>query len=109
MDQWEGIIIGAAIAAVVTVVATAYIQKSPIGGGQPNQPAQPSLNATSGGVPAELYVVDLDPTPSNAAPVAQVNPITEAAYNVQPVTFEHAFGPGVNTAPSGEHDQPLAA
>jgi hypothetical protein len=96
MDMIDGIIVGAAAAAIGTILATKVLSAKPVGGGQPNQPNTSSYNATSGGQPAPLYVIDLAPTPLNSAPVAQVNPITEAAYNVQPVTFEHAFGPAVN-------------
>jgi hypothetical protein len=94
MDMIDGIIVGAAAAAIGSIIAYQYINRSPQGGAQPNQPnvaANPNA-----GRPTPLYVVDLEPTPSNAAPVAQVNPVTEAAYNQQPVVFEAAFGPGVN-------------
>jgi len=94
MDMLDGIIVGAAAAAIGSIIAFKFINVKPEGGQQPNQP-QVAVDPNFGtGRP--LYVVDLQPTPSNAAPVAQVNPITEAAYNVQPVTFEHAFGPAVN-------------
>ena len=94
MDMVDGIIVGAAAAAIGSILAYKFINQTPQGGMQPNQPAIPT-NANFGtGEP--VYVVDLVPTPSNAAPVAQVNPITEAAWNQYPVEFEHAFGPGVN-------------
>jgi hypothetical protein len=104
MDAWDGIIIGAAVSAVIGVVVTQYMQKGPQGGGQGLQPAYPGQTNFN---QKPLYVVDLVPTPSGAAPVAQVNPNTEAAYNVQPVEFVHAFGPGVNTAPDGEQQESL--
>jgi hypothetical protein len=94
MDMIDGIIVGAAAAAIGTIVAFKYLNPTPVGGAQPNQPMY--AGNPQAGRPNPLYVVDLVPTPGNAAPVSQVNPITEAAYNVQPVTFEHAFGPGVN-------------
>jgi hypothetical protein len=94
MDLIDGIIIGAAAAAIGTIVATKFLNSQPQGGGQPNQPAyQADPNS---GMPAPLYVVDLVPTPGSAAPVQQTNPITEAAYNQYPVEFEHAFGTSVN-------------
>ena len=105
MDAWDGIIIGAAVSAVIGVVVTQYMQKSPQGGGNGRQPAMATNPNFTNGAP--LYVVDLVPTPTNAAPVAQVNPNTEAAYNVQPVEFVHAFGSGVNTAPDGEQQESL--
>jgi hypothetical protein len=96
MDMIDGIIVGAATAAIGTIIAMKFVNRRSPGGMQPNQPNWPSYNATSGGAPAALYVVDLVPTPTDSAPVQQTNPITEAAYNQGPVTFEHAFGPAVN-------------
>jgi hypothetical protein len=96
MDMMDGIIVGAAAAAVGTIVAFKFLNNNPQGGGQPNQPGYGA--SPNAGMPRARYVVDLDPTPDGASPVAQVNPITEAAYNVQPVTFEAGFGPGVNQA-----------
>jgi hypothetical protein len=94
MDMIDGIVVGAAAAAIGTIVAFKFLNSTPQGGAQPNQPVYPGN--PEAGRPSPLYVEDLAPTPMSAAPVAQVNPITEAAYNVQPVVFEHAFGPGVN-------------
>ena len=96
MDWIDGVILGGAISAVVGIVVTKYITSAPTGGAAGAQPAVPA-NQNFGQDPSHpLYVVDLNPTPGVAAPVAQVNPNTEAAYNVQPVVFEHAFGPSVN-------------
>jgi hypothetical protein len=95
MDIWDGIIVGAAAAAIGTIVAYKFLNPQPVGGMQPLQPMEASYNATSGGSPAPLYVLDLN-LPSNMAPLQQTNPITEAAYNQYPVPFEHAFGPAVN-------------
>jgi len=97
MDNVEGIIIGASIAAIVTVLATQWINRQPWGGAQGNQPAQ-SANQNYGQNPQHpLYVVDLVPTPGNAAPVVQVNPNTEAAYNVAGGTqYVPSFGPAMN-------------
>jgi hypothetical protein len=98
MDWIDGVILGGAISAVVGIVVTKYINLGPTGGAAGAQPAQPA-NQNFGQDPSHpLYVVDLNPTPGTAAPVAQVNPNTEAAYNVQPVAFTPAFGPGVNQA-----------
>jgi hypothetical protein len=96
MDAVDGIIIGVATAVVATIITNKYFNSAPVGGPDPRQPAVPSYDATSGGKPAMLYVVDLNPTAVYAAPIAQVNPITEAAYNQHPVAFEEAFGPAVN-------------
>lgn len=93
MDMIDGIIVGAAAAAIGSIVAYHFINKQPTGGGAPMQPGiarDPNFQQ-----PAPLYVVDLDPTPRYAAPVVQVNPNQEAAFNVQPVVFEAAFGPDV--------------
>jgi hypothetical protein len=96
MDMIDGIIVGAAAAAIGTIVAFKFINAKTVGGQQPNQ------TAVSGnweaGRPKALYVIDTDPTTGVASPLAQNNPITEAAYNVQPVAFEAGFGPGVNQA-----------
>jgi hypothetical protein len=101
MNQWEGIIIGASVAAVATVLVTNWINKTPVGGAAGNQPAV-GANQNYGQNPQHpLYVVDLDPTPTAAAPVAQVNPNTEAAYNVQgagvgDMMYAPAFGTAAN-------------
>jgi hypothetical protein len=96
MDWIDGVIIGGAVSAIVGIVVTKYINFGPTGGAAGSQPAVPA-NQNFGQDPQHpLYVVDLDPTPGIAAQVAQVNPNTEAAYNVQPVPFEAAFGPGTN-------------
>jgi hypothetical protein len=100
MNQWEGIILGASLAAVVTVVATQWINKDNIGGGAGNQPAVPASQNYGGNPQHPLYVVDLTPTPTMAAPVAQVNPNTEAAYNVAGagVAGDMAYAPAFGTA-----------
>jgi len=101
MNQWEGIIIGASVAAVATVLVTQWINKSPIGGDAGNQPSV-AANQNYGQNPQHpLYVVDLTPTPLTAAPVAQVNPNTEAAYNVAgagvgDMIYAPAFGTAAN-------------
>lgn len=101
MDHWDGLIIGAGIAAIVTVLVTKWFEPAPVGGSAGNQPAVPPPVQFGQDPTHPLYVVDLTPTPGIAAPVAQVNPNTEAAYNVQPIVFEHAFGPSVNQPADG--------
>jgi hypothetical protein len=93
-DQWDGLIIGAGIAAIVTVVVSNWFEKTPWGGGTPNQTAVPSYNA-KGGV---LLVEEPCTMDMYAAPLAQNTPITEAAYNAQPVPggYMPAFGNGTN-------------
>lgn len=103
MDMFDGIIVGAAAAAIGSVIAYKILNKAPVGGDTPGQAAVGGIPQF--GRPQPLYVVDLVPTPSNAAPVQQTNPITEAAYNVQPVAFESAFGNTANT-PSTEYILP---
>jgi hypothetical protein len=102
MDIWDGIIVGAAAAAIGSIIAYKFISNPPEGGGQPVQPAQLGYNATSGGVPAPIYVIPVNP-PSNMAPMQQTTPITEAAYNQGCVPFEHAFGPAVNQPTTEEN------
>ena len=94
MDMLDGIIVGAAAAAIGTIVAMKYLNTRPQGGGEPIQP----LNASNPnfGTPNPLTVYDIQPLPGFAAPVMQVSPITEAAYNVQPVDHVPAFGHLVN-------------
>lgn len=94
MDMIDGIIVGAAAAAIGAVIASKFLNRQPVGGPAGNQPA--ISTDRNFGWRAPMYVVDLNPTPSNAAPVAQVNPNTEAANNVQPVEFISAFGAVAN-------------
>ena len=63
MNQWEGIIIGASIAAVATVLVTNYINGSPAGGAAGRQPANPAQQNYGQDPQHPLYVVDLEPTP----------------------------------------------
>lgn len=95
MDMIDGIIVGAAAAAIGTIVAFKFLNQQPVGGAAPMQPGYGG-NAQFGR-PAPMYAVDAMPLPSNAAPVGWADtPTNEAAFNVQPVEFVHAFGPGVN-------------
>jgi hypothetical protein len=93
MDMIDGIIVGAAAAAIGTIVAFKYLNPTPPGGAQPNQPMY--AGNPQAGRPYPVWVEDTL-APTAMAPLQQTMPNTEAAYNVQPVTFEHAFGPGVN-------------
>ena len=95
----DGIIVGAAAAAIGTIVAYHFIGQKTVGGGSPMQPAIATSNQF--GNPKPLYAIDLAPTPYNAAPVAQVNPNQEAAFNQQPIDFVSAFGPHINQPSDG--------
>lgn len=94
MDIIDGIIVGAAAAAIGSILAYKYLNMRPVLT-QPNYGNIPDgalyLASQPGG-----YVNVVQPTPDGVAPLQQTIPITEAAYNQYPVTFQHAFGPGVN-------------
>lgn len=93
MDTIDGIIVGAAAAAIGTVLAFKFLNRVPEGGEQPNQ-INVGYPAAVGGRVLDVQVpTKLD---RHAAPVAQNTPITEAAYNMYPVTFAPGFGPGTN-------------
>ena len=92
MDNFEAIIIGAAAAAIGTVIAYRYINLHPVGGFTPRQPNLYSFGARS----QTLSVVDLPPTPSGASPVQQTNPNQEAAFNQYPTSYAPAFGPSTD-------------
>lgn len=98
MDALEAVVIGAAAAAIGTVVAYKFINRQPEGGGSPRQIAVYSPTAR-GGV---LAIQDVPPTDYFAAPVAQTNPNTEAAYNQHPIVYVPAFGPDELNAGAGE-------
>ncbi len=94
MDVFDGIIVGAATAAIGTIIAYKFLNSEPVGGDTPSQPMiarDPNFQQ-----PTHLVVYDLVPTPDGASPVVQVNPITEAAYNQHHVEYENAFGSAVN-------------
>lgn len=78
MDALETFVIGAAAAGVGAVLAFKYLNKTPAGGAIPKNVAH---------VPFLGY---------EQAPVAQVEPITEAAYNQYPTGHAPAFGPDTN-------------
>lgn len=88
-DIFDGIVIGAAAAAIGTIVAFKFLNRQPQGGALPMQPMSMS--------PTNAYTVQ-SPTYTDelAAPVGQNTPITEAAFNVYPVDFAPGFGPTVN-------------
>jgi len=86
-DIVNGIVIGAAAAAIGTIVAFQFLQRRSQGGGTPNQPALPMYSAPKG----SMVVFDKQPFPDGISPLQQTNPNTEAAYNQQPVTYEPAF------------------
>lgn len=102
MDNFEAIVIGAAAAALGTIAAYTFINRHPIGGRSPRQPDAYSYNARS----QTLQVVDLQPTPSGASPVAQVNPNQEAAFNQYPTDYAPAFGNSENQ-PAQEEVLPI--
>lgn len=93
MDIWDGIIIGAGAAAVGSILAYVIINRTPIGGGAPRQPAYGATTAF--GRSQDVYAVYPE-LPTNAAPLAQVNPNQEAAFSVQITGFEPGFGPNVS-------------
>lgn len=88
-DIFDGIVIGAAAAAIGTIVAFKFLNRQPQGGALPQQPASMS--------PTNKYMVQSPMyTDGLAAPIGQNTPITEAAFNIYPVEFAPGFGPKVN-------------
>jgi hypothetical protein len=96
MDMIDGIIVGAAAAAIGSIIAYKFIERQPVGGASPAQPHVQAYPNFGDRPDRPLYVVDLQPTPVQAAPVVQVNPNQEAAFNQRPVEFVSAFGAAVN-------------
>ena len=99
MDIWDGLIIGIGGTVIGGIVLYKVLNLGPIGGDTPNQALHPPNPQF--GTPRPLAVIDLSPTPDGAAPVVQVNPITEAAHNVviwESIPFAPGFGPEVATA-----------
>ena len=95
MDMMDGIIVGAAAAAIGAVLADRLINHGSHGGGRPNQTAV--AGTPQYGRPQPLIVYDQIGYPTDWAPVVQeTTPITEAPYNQQPHPFVSAFGPSVN-------------
>ena|ERR1700675_3428616 len=83
----DGIIIGAAAAAIGTILAMKFLNHQSFGGGTPLQTAQRAPDAHGG----YLWVQELPITDSLASPLAQNTPITEAAYNTGDLGYEPAF------------------
>lgn len=94
MDIVDGIVVGAAAAAIGTVLAFKYLNRTPQGGGAPEQGWQ-MFPAAVGGRPLRVT----DPTKlvdTQQGLLAQNSPITEAAYNAYPVTYAPGFGQHTN-------------
>lgn len=98
MDMMDGIIVGAAAAAIGTILATKYLEGNaspPFGGGRPYQesaPGQPVYAPQYGRPTGPVAVEYPEPLDPYAPPVQQNQPITEAAYNQYPITYQPAFG-----------------
>ncbi len=86
-DVFDGIIVGAAAAAIGTIVAIKFLNHRSFGGGEPNQTLSPADGVRSGGI----YVLQPAYTPYEASPLAQNSPITEASYNTGDIGYEPAF------------------
>ncbi len=87
-----GIIVGAASAALGTIVVLKFFNPEPDGGGQPRQADMFSYTARAGRIaPAVPYRLAAD-----AAPLVQNTPITDAAYNTQPTEYDTTLGPEQN-------------
>lgn len=101
MDIWDGIVIGTASSLIAALLVYKFFNVGPVGGDTPSQLNAP--NNPNFGQARPLVLYDLPPTPDGASPVVQVNPITEAAYNQQPVEYVNAFGPTVGQPAEGNH------
>lgn len=93
-NSYGALVIGASIAAIVTVLVTNFFNRSNVGGGKPRQGRYRSYTART---PGGRVVIE---TPSRlsgtSSPVAQNTPITEASYNVQPTKYAPTLGPEEN-------------
>jgi len=98
MDNFEAVVIGAAAAAIGTIIAQKLMNPKSVGGGEPHQIDTPSFGSTGG----RLRVVDIRPLTDASAPVAQINPITESAYNIEHHQYQPAFGHSENNAENEE-------
>src|ERR1700675_2964383 len=83
----NGIIIGAAAAAIGTIIAMKFLNHQSFGGGTPLQTAKHSPDVRGGA----LWVQELPITDAMASPLGQTTPITEAAYNTGDIGYEPAF------------------
>lgn len=91
---FDGIIVGAAAAAIGTIIAFKFMNREPEGKGQPAQPVNwPMYNAPGG----HLTIWDQSPLPEGVAPMVQsASPTTEAAYNTYPTKYGPSLGPNEN-------------
>ena len=94
MNIFDSIVIGAASAALGTVVVLRFLNFGNEGGGQPQQGDLHSYTARGNRIRPE--------TPSrlssNSAPLVQNTPITEAAYNLQSTNYATTLGPQENVS-----------
>ena len=86
MDTFETFAFAVAAAAVATIIASKFTGAGAWGGSQPRQ---------------GFYTRYPQPLPANSAPLAQNQPITEAAYNQQWTQYVPAFGPNENQNTGG--------
>lgn len=86
-NTMNGIIIGAAAAAIGTILAMKILNHQSFGGGTPLQTAVHAPDSRGG----YLWVQELPITDSLASPLAQNTPITESAYNTGDIGYEPAF------------------
>jgi hypothetical protein len=100
-DTLDGIIIGAAAAAIGTIVAVKFLNRTPLGGGMP---PQPDINRPVYPGQAGNYVIS-DAAISIAAdtdsPVGNIIPISEASFsnpNSGLISYEPATGYETNRA-----------
>jgi hypothetical protein len=93
-DVFDGIVIGAAAAAIGTIVAFKFLSRTPQGGEQPDQVFR-AYPAAVGGRPLRVvnppFISDTE-----GGILSQDSAITEAAYNQYPVNYAPAFGQTVN-------------
>ena len=83
----NGIIIGAAAAAIGTIIAMKFINHQSFGGGTPLQTAVRAPDVRGGA----LWVQQPQFTDDLAAPLAQNTAITQASYNTGDIGYEPAF------------------
>lgn len=88
--------IGAGIAAVVTVLITNFFNRPNTGGGKPRQAKYRSYTARTPG--GKVSIQTPSRLPGTSSPVAQNTPITEASYNVQPTQYAPTLGPEENSS-----------
>lgn len=98
MDNFEVLVItGVASTVLATIIVNKWLNPAPTQQAQPNTVTAPSPSTRGG----ELWVQTPMKTSMDAAPIAQNNPITEAAYNQQPfIAYEPAFGRRTHHSPN---------